>query len=108
MLNQREKEMSDEIQQQLNFVEWLKENNLYNEYDNAATMRRMQAVWLANQQQGEKYRIVLEKLVLLKNHKDHIGKDVFYKTNQPIAWKQAADTLGVVLPTPQTDTERKS
>lgn len=35
------------IKLQLEFVDWLKSNNLYNQMDTAYTMRKMQSIWEA-------------------------------------------------------------
>lgn len=35
----------DVIAKQLEFVEWLKDNGMYNQFDSAHTMRKMMSVW---------------------------------------------------------------
>jgi len=37
--------MNKEIAKQLEFIKWLKDNKLYNEYESASTMSKMQKVW---------------------------------------------------------------
>lgn len=44
------------IQEQIQFVEWLKEKGLYNPIESAATMQKMHSVWLAARA-GEKNTI---------------------------------------------------
>lgn len=39
--------MSKVLTKQKEFVKWLKENYLYNQFDSAHTMLKMEAVWIA-------------------------------------------------------------
>lgn len=36
---------------------------------------------------------ILKELCHLKHYKDHVGKDLFYEKNQPLAWKKANELL---------------
>ena len=40
-------EQSPEVKRQVKFVAWLKANSLYNEFENAPTMVKLQRVWEA-------------------------------------------------------------
>ncbi len=40
-------EQTEEVQRQQKFVQWLKDNGLYNPFESAGTMCRMQDVWVA-------------------------------------------------------------
>lgn len=78
---------SPEIQRQLEFVEWLKERGIYNEFDTAATMRKAQQVWEAMQppesdlQPGQVFEVAYP---FIKDEVQLFDEDGSYKT---MAWR---------------------
>ncbi len=67
--------MSDEIKQQLNFVEWLKDQGIYNPMESAHTMRRMFNVYKSRDPELKELTEKLwdsDQLVDMLNHETEV------------------------------------
>jgi len=56
--------LKKQVNEQLEFIEWLKSKELYNGMESAVTMRKMQAVWKAAMKENEENSMAKKKLRL--------------------------------------------
>jgi hypothetical protein len=64
------------IQKQLEFVEWLKENRVYNPLEPAATMQKMHKVWELMQQAAEaQVESLTDELLEMAERNDMVETD---------------------------------